>query len=839
MKTETEIKENGNSTKTIVAFETFPLLRFPKEKNEFFCLYYSSKKNSLTILFSKESNKLEEFEEFELNSFPVEICSLCKSKLNIKAANYIENELHTISYYCSNCCKDKKDFKKFISENEHEYKENVLINNLKEYLKNNENGCSKKYINQMEDVINFTRIVFANYDVMNYIDFKKEKYILSNYIDNLSFYLEQVKNIEMNYIYLFVKNIFVIGISNYDKYWFVNKFISVYEFNSNFNIYHISKILLKRIFQLTFNIEITKKSDCINLYKNFNYNRLCNNFFSKFLFDEEHNNEILFFYLGLEIKEMKSKLTDSSNNLLIEKIKIIKDKINQIISNYYDSFNLISSKKEIERKIINSLLYLIFKYNHNLFEEVKENDKILTNISNELVKIKKYLKNLFNKATLNLEKKIQKEIEYYENNKDSLKKDINKIQKKMEIKKQRKNKSSSIIGKRINKSNINLTEEEKKLLKQFSIEDLGTESFTTILSKKNITNSIIEPKKLQVIIEFLFFLRDKTIEDIHLINSESTKFFSFLNKDIKENSGEDQQQNLINKIKIENNYEENYDDNDLPELHKEINFQSSKEEKKINEELINKIKVKIKEEIKVKSALNYLFQNKLKLNNNNEIEFLYNNIIIPENLKDKVEEKMKELFRDNEYKFRIITPYFLDLKEKILSSLNLIDAEFKEDPLYDFFQEEFANISKQLNDKKNLIVNNKKINFYEKYVTGFKEFKALSSIYLEYKNYENIHQEKMKKYEDLLKIKAKYDYILANVEKLLIYYRENYDQLYNEWKTKNKDKSVNEYELNDLFKDIKRLIPPEESIKIVGKNKSNFIFILYLFQKGYFLKDYI
>ena len=91
---------------------------------------------------------------------------------------------------------------------------------------------------------------------------------------------------------------------------------------------------------------------------------------------------------------MKSQLNDSLINSLIKEIKLIKENLNNTLYNYYNSFNSISSKKGIERKIINSVIYLIFKNNYDLFEQVKENDKIINNISNDLTKIKNYLKKI-------------------------------------------------------------------------------------------------------------------------------------------------------------------------------------------------------------------------------------------------------------------------------------------------------------------------------------------------------------------------------------------------------------------------------------------------------------
>ena len=91
----------------------------------------------------------------------------------------------------------------------------------------------------------------------------------------------------------------------------------------------------------------------------------------------------------------------------------------------------------------------------------------------------------------------------------------------------------------------------------------------------------------------------------------------------------------------------------------------------------------------------------------------------------------------------------------------------------------------------------------------------------------------------MCEIKAKYEYIISNIKDFLINNKEEYTNYYKEWKNKNRDKIVIGYELEDLLKDIKRLIPLNDSITIIGRDKSNFTLILYLFQQNYFLKDYI
>ena len=50
---------------------------------------------------------------------------------------------------------------------------------------------------------------------------------------------------------------------------------------------------------------------------------------------------------------------------------------------------------------------------------------------------------------------------------------------------------------------------------------------------------------------------------------------------------------------------------------------------------------------------------------------------------------------------------------------------------------------------------------------------------------------------------------------------------YEEWKKRNKNFVVKKYELQDLIKDLKMLIQKTEVINTSGKDKKNFLLILY------------
>jgi len=77
----------------------------------------------------------------------------------------------------------------------------------------------------------------------------------------------------------------------------------------------------------------------------------------------------------------------------------------------------------------------------------------------------------------------------------------------------------------------------------------------------------IHSNKLQVILEFLFFLRDKTIDIINLLNDNSILFFQFL----ANNAKEDIDENNDDKNRI--NYKYINDGNiEFPEMKRVLNY---------------------------------------------------------------------------------------------------------------------------------------------------------------------------------------------------------------------------------------------------------------------------
>ena len=181
-------------------------------------------------------------------------------------------------------------------------------------------------------------------------------------------------------------------------------------------------------------------------------------------------NEINYDYFSL-----KNEINERKINWLRKKIRIneLKENIIDFLRNYNYSYNYISSKKVLERKFINEILYLLFKYNYDRFQMVGESVSIMNSIQKELKNVLKFLDNKENnKVSQNsiitdLKKDIQNEINFWEGKKE--KKDIWKRSSNTPIKRYKK---------------IVLSNEARAILDEY-ISSLSEDSFTSILVSKN------------------------------------------------------------------------------------------------------------------------------------------------------------------------------------------------------------------------------------------------------------------------------------------------------------------------------------------------------------------
>ena len=152
---------------------------------------------------------------------------------------------------------------------------------------------------------------------------------------------------------------------------------------------------------------------------------------------------------------------------------------------------------------------------------------------------------------------------------------------------------------------------------------------------------------------------------------------------------------------------------------------------------------------------------------------------------------------------------------------------------------EYFNEISKLTKKDKLTAVPLEIQFYEEYVDNFLCFKQVFIMIKEVKEYLKIMDLENNCLKKLGLIKENYKFVLERLEKYLIPNHENYKNYNEEWKAKYTHLVVKDYELEDLLKDLEKLIPSDEEIEISGRDKRNFNLILYLFQTDYFLKDYI
>ena len=642
-----------------------------------------------------------------------------------------------------------------------------------------------------------------------YNAFQQSIIYFQNYIKSLSSYVEILKELNIENIYIFLKNLVVVS-SNKIGDKFTKGFFKHYFLNyNNFNSSEIQLRILQTIFE---NIE----NDTSMLFEiaSLKIEKIKNGF------DKDINR------LNKDFSSIKDDINEKNNSWLKKKMRImeLKGNIMNILQNYYDSYNNLSSKKVLERKFINEIIYLLFKYNYNRFQRIKEDDYIINSIQKELQNIIRFLGNSNNNTKIKLIEKIKNEIQYLERKKE-LNNKKNYFSKN--VPKPKKGDKYNVYS----KGKVSLTIEEKALLNEY-LSSSTEDSYTSIYASKFNNTDGINYAKIQVIIEFLFFIRDKTISTIHLLSESSSFFFEFLNKFTSNKDNNIPDKNEI----LELNNKENEihdlicdDDNTIEELKNNYMYNYSEEHKVKNEEIFSKLTVKSSDTINYISALNYIFRNKHKNDNINEIKYLYENISLPENTINNILKENGKVTNIN---------YYLEYQNKIEKIYNQLNDKFKHDPLYQNIINYFEESAKEI--KKNNFVSIPQILiYYENYIDNFCDFKDVYIMRKQVKEYIELIDSENKILEKMELIKEKYKYIQKELQKYLNPNQKNYENYYNEWKSKNPIYVVENYELRDIEDDLMRLIPKNETIKIIGKDKRNFSLILYLFQNDYFLEDYI
>ena len=321
---------------------------------------------------------------------------------------------------------------------------------------------------------------------------------------------------------------------------------------------------------------------------------------------------------------------------------------------------------------------------------------------------------------------------------------------------------------------------------------------------------------MQVILEFLFYIRDKTIKTIHILDKSALSFFEYLNENPFENQEDKKEKNTI--------YNEGEEDDLIEELKIYSQPKYSPDSNSINLNVFNGLKIKSKEEIDIGSALNYIFFYKPKTDYTKEIKYLYDNIVLP----------LEKITKNKDEQDKIETNNWLNLQNQIQYIYDRIDSLFKNDPFYNDIIKYFDICEKSYGHEFP-----KEMLFYDKFVDDFKTFKELHKLKKEVDNSITIIEETNNNLIKLQNIKEKYKFILEEIKGHLGFNFEEYSSYYDEWQKNNPNFALKTYKFNELSRDLKRLIPENEKIKVAGKDKKNFLLILFLFQNNYFLKDYL
>ena len=323
-----------------------------------------------------------------------------------------------------------------------------------------------------------------------------------------------------------------------------------------------------------------------------------------------------------------------------------------------------------------------------------------------------------------------------------------------------------------------MTEKEKALLNNYSL-TITQDSYTSIYASKLNNSKEFDYRKIQVILEFLFFIRDKSIFTIHLLNETSLLFFEYLTQysSVKKNDKDDK-----NEIKeISNNKNLNFDDDDdndddTGELKKGYNLIFSEDHKENNEKLFENLLVQYNENMDLNSALNFIFYNNDMDDYRYELDYLLQNVVFPKLLKDKKLLEAKKEKHSEEYVF---------LQNEIDSVYEQLNDKFKNDPLYDEFIRYFKTDGKMWRNNNNNEGTQQIIKFYEKYVDNFRDFKNISVMKRKIKEYIEQIYSKNSTLEMLKIIKEKFKCIEKELKDSLIPIQEKYQKYYGQWKEKN------------------------------------------------------
>ena len=577
-----------------------PILKIPQSKDVSISLNFNEEQKSLQYSYIDISGQT--LEKFPTECYPVERCSKCGNLLTIDICCFcVQENLNIMS--CENCIMGDDSFIKLSSIYENHYKPITIIGMLESFVNKNESTSNEECVREINKLISQSKnIAFLINSFSKLPNFDIFSAYLNSYLKNLSNYMNSVNNLKMDNIYLFLKNIIVISTCQSNK--FLLPIYGQFYLNNimNMNVSKLHTYVLKALSEGNKNPNL----DLVDKTLKENSNDLDLSLL-----------KILFKYNSLNTTILKGNISSLKNQIRIEHLK---NDIIKFLEKYDSSYNIILSKKVLERKFINGIIYALFKYNHDKFDKIKESASILNSIKKELENIENFLdgydKDNNDKICVNLKAKIKKYIESLEE----------KLQNKAYKKKDNKKK----LNERNESQNKNIFTKEEKLILNKYVSSNSEDSYTRIYASKLNYSKDINASKLQAILEFLFFLRDKTIDIIHILNDNAILFFQFLTNNAHEELDEDNDD--------ENNIYYNYinDDNiGLLEMKMEVKFKFSKNHKSENETFFNDLSLKPTKEINCLSALNYIINNENNKDYENELRYIYENVVLPEKKKYK------------------------------------------------------------------------------------------------------------------------------------------------------------------------------------------------------------
>lgn len=220
------------------------LLQIPQVEYALLYFIYNDDKQSIEIIVSNKEK--EKSKEYSLDNYPVEVCETCKCELTIGNCYYLEDD-NFIKFSCSGCCKDNCSFSKLenTKNNDCQKKKVELLSLLNSYLEKNKLESDKVYIAQMEKLIKITSDLLYTLDLLELKkSFNKQVIYLRNFRNNFLSYFEIIAKLQMNNLYLFLKNIFIISLYNYEKNWLLNYVVNIYKNKACFNIPEIQFYIL-------------------------------------------------------------------------------------------------------------------------------------------------------------------------------------------------------------------------------------------------------------------------------------------------------------------------------------------------------------------------------------------------------------------------------------------------------------------------------------------------------------------------------------------------------------------------------------------------------------------